>query len=144
MNIRNINPISDESVERRSSIYQHKDLLSAMEKGEWCPLVYDVIDGIECGKIKSHKAALRIKDGLNYTFPVGTCTYTSDIFYLSQKDKTELRVLPDYCGTGFYETHERKNVFTNAGLEALGNHQEKVLRVGKDYAMAKNILKAVE
>lgn len=144
MNIRQTNPIFEDNVVRKSSIWQHKDLLSVMKSGEWCPLVYDVIDGVECGKIKSHKATLRIKDGLNYTFPVGTCTYTSDIFYLSQKDKTELRVLPDYYGTGFYETHERKNVFTNAGPEALGNHQEKTLRVGKDYVMAKKILKAVE
>lgn len=144
MKIQTVNPIYEDNLVRKSSIYQHGDLLCVMKKGEWCPLVFDVIDGVECGKIKSHKSCLRIKDGLNYTFPVGNCHYTSDIFYLSQKDKTELKVLPDYYGTGFYESHERKNVFTNAGSEALGNHQEKSLRVGKDYVMAKKILKAVE
>lgn len=144
MNIRNINPISDDSVERRSSIYQHKDLLSVMERGEWCPLIFDIIEGVECGVIKTHKTAIRIKDGLNYTFPVGSCRYVSNTYFLTQKDKTELRVLPEYYGTGFYETHERKNMFTNIGKHALGNRQEKILRVGKDYVMAKNILKAVE
>lgn len=144
MNIRQINPIFEDSIQRKSSIYQHKDLLSVMKRGEWCPLVFDVIEGVECRKIKSHKACLRISPGLDYTFPVGTCKYTKDTYYLSQKDKIEKRVLPDYYGTGFYETHERKNVFTNADKYALGNHQEKILRVGKDYVMAKNILKAVE
>lgn len=139
-----LDPIFEDDVVRDSSIYQHKDLLSVMKRGEWCPLVFDVIEGVECGNIKSHKAALRISPGLNYTFPVDTCTYTKDTYILSQKDKTELRLLPDFYGVGFYEVRDRKNVFTNADGQALGSHEEKILRVGKDYVRARDTLDAVE
>ncbi len=144
MNIRTINPIPDDNLVRKSSISQHEDLLSVRIRNEWCPIIFDVIDRVECGRIISHKSALRIKDGLNYTFPVGTCHYVKDTYFLTQKDKIEQRPLPPYYGAGFYETHERKNMLTNIGDKALGEHQEKTLRVGKDYVMAKKILKAVE
>lgn len=138
------NPIPDEPMERKSSIYQHKDLFCVMERGEWCPVVFDMIDRIECGKIYSHKVALRIAPGLGYTFPVGTCKHVKNTYFLTQKDETELRVLPDYYGTGFYQTHERKNMLTNIGKEAFGNRQEKILRVGKDYCISKKTLEAIE
>lgn len=144
MNIQALYPIDDDSIERKSSIYQHEDLLSVMQKGEWCPLTFDHIDSVECGKIHASKRALRIKEGLNYTFPVGTCHQTRDDYILSQKDKIELKVLPEWFGDGLYEAHERKNVFTNVGNEAAGTHNELTLRVGQDYVKAANTLDAVD
>ena len=144
MNIQALYPIDDDNLERRSSIYQHEDLLSVMKKGEWCPLVFDVIEGAECGKLHTSKKALRITEGLNYTFPVGNDHFTKDEYYLSQKDQIELRVLPEWFGDGLYEVHERKNVFTNVGNQAVGAHNDVTLRVGKDYVRAKTTLKAVE
>lgn len=144
MNIRSIQSIEDDKLSRKSSIYQHSNLLSVMKRGEWCPIVFDKLDGVECGKIKSHKVALKIRPGIDYTFPVGTCEYAKDTYYLTQKDEIEVKKLSAFYGDGFYETHERKNMITNIGKGSLGLHQEKVLRVGKDYVVANKILKAVE
>lgn len=144
MNLRQIVPISDDSVERKSSIYQHSDLLSVMKHGEWCPILFDKVDGIHCGKLLKHKVAIRLRGNRNYTYPVGTQQYIKNTYFITQKDKTELRELPEYYGTGFYETHERKNMFTNIGKEAFGLKQTKTLRVGKDYIEATKTLKAIE
>ena len=144
MKIRTVHPIVDDQVERKSSINQHKDLLSVLIRGEWCPLVFNIVDGVECGKIQFHKTALRIRPGLNYTFPVGTCKYVKDNYLLTAKDRIELKPLCSYFGSGLYESREHKKVLTNIGHSALGYRQEKVLRVGKDYVVAKKTLKAVE
>lgn len=144
MKLKQLNPILDETVERKSSISQHKDLLCILVGGEWCPIVFNVVDGVECGQIKYHQATLAIKEGINYTFPVGTCHYVKDKFILSNQDEIKLKKLPSYYGNGLYESHERKNVFVNIGDKALGFREKKTLRVGKDYVRAKKILKAVE
>lgn len=142
--MKTLNPISDSQVERKSSIYQHRDLLSVMKRGEWCPIVFDQIIGVECGRLITEKVALRLRDGLNYTFPVKTCCYTNDTYLLTQQNRTVLKMLPEWFGDGFYEVRERGGYLTNIGNDALGVHNEKTLRVGQDYVMAKTTLKAVE
>lgn len=142
LKIDTLDPIFDSDVERKSSINQHKGLLSVMKRGEVCPIIFDWIDSIDCGRIKSHKIAIRIGEGLDYTFPVGTCKYVKDTYFLTHKDKIEKRVLPEFFGTGFYEAHIRQNVITNIGKSAFGHRQEKILRVGKDYCRAKDTLEA--
>lgn len=137
-----LDPIFDPDVERKSSINQHKGLFSVYKRGEICPIVFDWIDSIDCGRIKSHKIALRFGDGLDYTFPVGTCQYTKDTYFLTHKDKVELKVLPEYYGTGLYEAHTRENVITNVGHSALGHRQTKAFRIGMDYCRAKETLQA--
>lgn len=143
MNTRTIKPVNDFPTERKSSIYQHRDLLSVLIRGEWCPIIFNQVDGVECGKIKYHKFALRVRPGLSYTFPVGSCRYVKNNYVLAQKDEIKLKQLPEYYGSGLYETHERKQVFTNVGKGALGVKQEKILRIGKDYITTKKILKGV-
>lgn len=144
MKLRTNYPILDESLERKSSISQHKDLLCTLVQGEWCPVVFNLIEGVECGHIKSRPVTLRLTEGLNYTFPVGTCKYVKDKYLLSSQDEIKLKKLPKYFGDGLYESHERKNVFLNVGDKALGVRENKILRVGKDYVRAKKILQAEE
>lgn len=144
MKLKRLDPILDESVERKSSISQHKDLLCILVRGEWCPIIFNVVDSVECGRIGYRRMALPLRDGINYTFPVGTCRYVNRKYILTQQDEVKLRKLPSYYGDGLYESHERKNVFVNIGKNALGVVEEKVLRVGKDYVRAKKVLKAVE
>lgn len=128
------------NLERKSSISQHKDMLAVYKDGEWCPLVFDVIDSVKCGVISSHKAALTDKPVLGYTFPVGTCKYVSDLYMMAYEDTTKLEKLPSYYGSGFYQKRVRENVFINADNGALGIHDERCLRVGKDYVVARNRL----
>lgn len=144
MQLRYVDPIRDKSVERKSSISQHKDLLCILVGGEWCPIVFNVVDGVHCGQIKSHQGVLALREGINYTFPVGTCHYVKNKYVLAEQDEIKLKKLPSYYGIGLYESHERKNVFVNIGDKALGFTEKETLRIGKDYVRAKKILKAVE
>lgn len=144
MNLSTINPITDEALIRKSSIYQHSNLLSVLKRGEWCPILFDVIDRIECGKVYTKKVAIRLREGANYTFPVGTTHYTEDVYLLTQQNRIKLKALPSYFGEGFYEVREHKDMLTNIGKFAFGYHKEKTLRVGKDYVQATKTLKAIE
>lgn len=142
--MRVIEPVTDEQVERRSSISQHRNLLSLYINGEWCPLVFNIVDGVECGHIKYHRVAIELHPGVNYTFPVGTCRYEKDKYILTHQDEIKLKPLPEFFGDGLYESHEVKNVFVNIGDNALGFKEKKTLRVGKDYVISKKILQGVE
>lgn len=131
-------------LERKSSIYQHKDLLSVMKRGEWCPLVADVIDAVACGKIYSHKAAITDKPTLGYTFPVGTCRFLTDIYLKAQFKNTITEELPEWFGTGYYKKTIDEDVVVNAANGALGTQYMTTLRVGEDYVVAKDSLPPVE
>lgn len=131
-------------LERKSSISQHSGMLSVLKKGEWCPLVADVIDSVKCGHIVSHKAGITDQPVLGYTFPVGNYKYITDVFLTGDEDKETLAVLPEWFGSGFYKTHIREKVFRNSGTESLGLHNEASLRVGLDYVVAKDLLKAAD
>lgn len=114
-----------------------------MRAGEWCPLVADSIDAVDChGNIISHKVAITDKPVIGYTFPVKDCKYVSDLYLIGQQDELSTERLPEWFGTGFYEKQIRQNVFLNAENGALGIHQEQNLRVGMDYVVGRKLLKA--
>lgn len=140
MNLQILEPDEPRVLERKSSIYQHGDLLSVMKRGEWCPIVFDTIDGISCGKIKSHKIAIGWGNGLGYTMPVKTCRYLSDTYLTYYKDEIVEKPLPSYYGLGMYEDHIRERVVTNIGDQALGVRQETILRIGEDYFVSTDML----
>lgn len=140
MKLEVLEPDEPQVLKRKSSIFQHGDLLAVMKGGEWCPIVFDAIDGINCGKIKSHKIAIGWGDYLNYTMPVKTCRYLSDTYLTYYKDEIVEKPLPSYYGLGMYEDHVRKDMVTNIGGQALGVRQETILRVGEDYVVSTDML----
>lgn len=131
-------------LERKSSISQHRGILSVIVGGEVCPLVSDYIDAIKCGKIYSHKIAITDQPGIGYTFPVGTCRYLSELYVTGDQDEIVKKKLPEWFGAGFYDERVRRKVFLNADNGALGTVNESIRRVGKDYVVAKDLLKAVD
>lgn len=136
-------PNSDtHNLERKSSISQHRGILSVIRKGEVMPLVSDYIDGIKCGKIYSHKIAITDKPGLGYTFPVKTCTYLSDLYVLGDEDRIVKKKLPEWFGAGFYDERIKRKVFLNDDYNALGIRNQYTYRVGEDYVIAKKMLTA--
>lgn len=132
------------NLERKSSISQHRGILSVIVGGEHKPLVSSYIDGVKCGKIYSHKIAVTDRPGIGYSFPVGTCKYVSDIYLLGQQNETVKKRLPEWFGIGFYNERIKQDVFLNADNGALGTHNEYYYRVGKDYVVAKEMLAPAE
>lgn len=138
-------PNSDtHNLERKSSISQHGSLLFVYRLGEKTPLVSDYIDGIKCGKVYSHKVAITDKPGLGYAFPVGTCRYLSELYLTGDQDEVVKKKLPEWFGPGFYDEHVKRKVFLNDSYNALGVVNEHIHRVGKDYVVAKDLLKAAD
>ncbi len=126
----------------RSSIGQHSNKLSVIQKGEWVPLSYDVLDYINCDGVKSHKAVVTDGDDIGYTFEVEEQHYYIDKYIYADREKLELRELPHWFGEGFYDAYVKDNPFINADNGSLGSRTGITRRVGIAYALAAETLEA--
>ena len=79
---------NDQKVFRHSSISQFKTTLSVMKRGEWLPIVADVIEYIYCDRSVSHKAGISDKPDIGFTYPVAECRYFSDVYLLGHNKPT--------------------------------------------------------
>lgn len=138
-----LEPVEERRVERKSSIYQHKHMLAVRRGDEWVPISFDVLDGVDCDHMKSHKAVLTDKPYIGYSFPVDECRYSSQLYIIGQQKGTELKVLPSFFGAGFYESNYDREVLVNSANGALGERNDITLRVGLDYCLAKKTLDPV-
>lgn len=137
-----LEPVEKPRVERLSSIYQHKHMLSVRHGSTWLPVAFDVLDGIICDEIRHHQAILTDKPYIGYTFPVQHCCYLSQTYVTGDQKGTELKVLPEWFGNGFYERAYNREVFVNSDNGALGVVNRTNLTVGLDYCLAKKTLDA--
>ena len=137
-----LEPTEDNRVERLSSIYQHKHMLAVRHGSGWLPIAFDVLDGIVCDKIRHHQAIVTDKPYIGYTFPVKHCCYLSQNYILSDQKGTELKVLPEWYGAGFYESKYDRDIFVNSNSGALGVTNKTNLTIGLDYCLAKKTLDA--
>lgn len=142
MNFPTIPDSDDHKLERKASNLQFKDFLSVWKGNEWVPISFDTLEGKDCDKIITRKAVLTDKPYIGYKFPVKSCRYVSESYLLSDQRGKELKALPEYYGTGFYESYYDRNVFVNAHNGALGMKDDITLRVGLDYVVAKESLPA--
>lgn len=135
---------NDQKVFRHSSISQFKTTLSVMKRGEWLPIVADVIEYIDCDRIVSHKAGISDKPDIGFTYPVAECRYFSDVYLLGHNKQTLTEAMPEWFGTGFYEKWFDKDVLLNADTDSLGERNVAKLRVGLPYCRAEDTLEPVE
>lgn len=138
-----LEPVDTPRVERLSSIYQHKHMLAVRRGDEWVPITFDVLDGVECKHMRSHKALLTDKPYIGYSFPVGECSYSSQLYLTGDQKGTELKKLPSFFGSRFYEGSYDRKVLVNSANGALGVKNDTTLRVGLDYCLAKKTLDPV-
>lgn len=134
----------DHKVTRHSSIYQYSGVLSVVEKGEIVPIAFDMIDGIDCDKVYSHKIMVTLEPWIGYEFPVGECKYRDISYFFGQDDTPQIEVLPDWFGEGIYESRGVKNIVPTGDGGALGLDQAKTLRVGLDYVLANDYIDGEE
>lgn len=130
-------------VERKASNLQFKHMLAVYKGNQWVPIAFDVLDGFLCDETLTHKAILTDNPYIGYAYPVGKCRYVSDIYLQGDHKATELRVLPSWFGSGFYEEDIDRKTLVNSANGALGVHNDTTLNVGLDYCLAKETLDAV-
>lgn len=131
-------------VDRHSSVYQHRGMLAVRKGDQWVPIAFDVLEKVECNRMLSHKGVLTRKPYIGYHFPVGHCTYLSQAYLASNQKGTELKVLPDHYGVGFYESAYNRDIIVNSDSGALGTLNCPTLDIGLDYVLAESSLEPVD
>lgn len=145
-------PDSDNpTVSRHSSINQYRGFLGVMHNGMFCPLVFDQLDGIVCGKVYKHKIMIHFGDWIGYHFPVKKCKYTKSTVLIGQNIGSELKILPEQFGRGdcwhnnFYEDkYNVKGPLRGTDGTLVGFQSTKELTVGLDYVDADDELEAID
>lgn len=140
-----------EPVRRESSINQYDNFLGVMHNGMFCPIVFDFMDGIVCGKIHSHKVIVHFGDWIGYHYPIKKCRYTKRTYVIGQDIGEGIHVLPEQFGCGDYwhnnfyeEKHNRKGYMKGDNGTLVGYQTDKELTIGLDYVAAKDELEAVD
>lgn len=138
--MKTIKPHEPQRLERRSSISQYSNMLAVRRGDEWVPVVFDVLDNIVCKKINTHKAMLATAPYVGYHFPVGEARYVNEQLVLSDQKGEEIRLLPEFFGSGFYKAKFDRDIIVNAANGALGEVNDVTLRVGLDYVLSDDFM----
>lgn len=145
-------PDSDKStVSRRSSIDQYQDFVGVMHNGMFCPLVFDQLDGIVCGKVHKHKIMIHFGNWEGYHYPIKKCRYTKATVLIGQNIGGSVQLLPKQFGRGncirnnFYEEkHNQKGTLRGSDGSLVGLQSTKELTVGLDYVVADDELEPAD
>ena len=83
--------LSDErpAVKYRSSISQHKNKLSVVQRGEWVPISFDVLDWISEDGIKTHRAIVTDGDDIGFNYSVAEEQMLTDYYITHNYDIDE-------------------------------------------------------
>lgn len=126
-----------------SSISQHKNKLSVMQRGEWVPISFDVLDYINCETgIGTHRAIVTDGDDIGFNFPVGAERLLSDTYLTGDFQGLVTEELPAWFGTGEYQKFVTARDYVNSDCESLGHRTSQDLRIGLNYALALKTLEA--
>lgn len=138
-------PHSDtRDIDTLSSIDQYRGFLSVYERGGQTPIQFDFLDYIDCDKVVSHPVIIEFSDNIGYNFPIDECEYTTDDYLMFNRRETEMRVLPECIGEGFYEAYVNDDEIINFSDSGLGTHNTYKLKIGQDYYLAKKFLPPAE
>lgn len=137
-------PSEPRDVQYYSSVFQHRNKLAAWSGGEWKPIVFKQIIGIDCDHIITRDVILADRGDLGYDYKVGDCEYTSDTYVLANVQGEETDALQEWFGAGFYKKYRNEAAFVNFGNGSLGNRNIHKLRIGLNYAKAKESLPPID
>lgn len=138
-----LEPDEQPEVFYHSSISQHKNKLSVMQRGEWVPISFDVLDWINCETgIKSHRAVVTDGDDIGFDFPVGSETLLSDTYLTGDYEGIVTKELPAWFGTGEYQEYVLARDYVNSDCGSLGHRTAQTYRIGLNYALATKTLEA--
>ncbi len=131
------------TVRQYSSIDQFNDFLSIEKGGVRVPIEFEMIDYIDCGRVVSHPVIIDNGNHIGYYYPDAYVADVETEYPMFDYERTELRELPEYMGSGFYEAHDTGLEIVNDDRgRALGVRNENMLRIGQNYFLADEILPA--
>lgn len=140
-----------ESVSRKSSIAQYAEFIGVMYEGMFCPIVFDQLDGIMCGKVHSHPIMVYFGEWDGYHYPVRHCNYTEKTILIGDDVGTDMHILPDQFGRGdcwhnnFYEEyHNHEGVIVDDYGVVAGFDDTHTNTVGLSYVKANDTLESVD
>lgn len=139
------------TVSRNSSINQYDGFIGAMNNGMFCPIVFDFMDGIVCGKVHSHKIMIHFGNWIGYHYPVKKCKYTKRTYVIGENTGEKLEILPMWFGRGdcwhnnFYESkYNNKGPIRGDNGAFVGFEDKQELNIGLDYINADDTLEAID
>lgn len=143
---------SDTSVAKRlSSINQYRNFIGVMKDGMFCPLIFDQLDGIICGEVKSHPIMIYFGDWIGYNMPIQKAEVTSSTIMIADDEGESLQILPEQFGRGdcwhtsFYEEyHNREVAMVGDNGQMVGFQETTPLNIGLDYIDVNDELEAVD
>lgn len=141
-------PDEGRNVVAHSSIDQYRKFIATYERGGWAPIEFDFLDYVNCiscdGGDKyeavTHPVIIEFDDAIGYNFPIGECAYDAYEYPKFDRMGTELRVLPEEMGDGFYEAVKEGEEIVNFDNAAVGTMNNYRLKVGQDYYLAADLL----
>lgn len=143
MNTKILEPDQDIQALRKSSISQNRNKFSVMQRGEWTPIEFDVLDAITCDGVISHRAILTDDtEDMGYQFPVATQRYTEETLVAADESRIVEKELPAWFGGGTYQEAIDQVSFLTSDNGALGSRNTVELKIGLDYVVATKRLKA--
>lgn len=133
---------SERRTRTKSSISQAKDSKLSVTNniGQFFPIVFDVLDYIDCDRVKSHQTMVSDSDELAYDREVKECNYYTDEYVYIDEHGSELRTLPHWAGEGFYQAAVDRNAFVNFDTESFGTRNKETVQIGKHYVEAVDTL----
>lgn len=126
----------------KSSISQAKDHTLSVHNGvgQYFPIVFDVLDWIDCDQVRWHQTIVSDSDELAYMYPVKECVFWTDQYVYVDEHGKELRTLPHWMGEGFYEAAVDRNAFVNFDDQAFGTRNKQNTQIGLHYTLAQDTL----
>lgn len=133
--------LGSEALVKRSSIDQFESSgLHIMRGGRAVPISWDKIDWIDCKCVHSHRVYSAPEEGLDYTYPVGSCRITTDTYAVVDEYGETIEQLPAWFGEGFYKKIIDRQVYTNSDTNSLGIRNVENLKIGLGYITATETL----
>lgn len=137
-------PADKVDVEYKSSAYQHRNKFAVWAGGEYRPIAFDEILGIDCGHIETRRVVVTDGYDSGFNYEVGHCHYYSDIYPMFDHREVVTEELPEWFGMGFYQRAVDEYNVVNTDTGSVGERNKHNLAVGLNYAVAKDTLPAVE
>lgn len=140
-----------EPVTRRSSIKQYEGFIGVYKDGMYLPLIFDQMDGIVCGEVRSHPIMIYTGEWVGYNYPVNSYDVENQVGIIGRNTGTKIELLPPEFGRGdcwhnsFYERKYDDQGFTidDYGVATGFTHKQRHY-VGLDYVTTDNELESVD
>lgn len=142
-----LEPVEEKRVTRKSSLQQYEGkTLTVNSHNYQMPVCFDLLDFVDPrGGIRSHKIVIDFGKLNGYNYRIRKETSYTDDYVLFDHEGTEVRLLPEWFGKGFYKEHVNEKVLVTGTKDNIVGVRNKLeLYSGTDYVTCDNPLPVVK